>query len=58
MNKSSIIGKVLMRRAFATNFKKFKCSFIFLINIKKSLVVPVLAKMVPIENVNRIVSAN
>ena len=57
MAKSGIIGKILMSRAHGRPLKIFiKCFFIFLIIILKSLVV--LAKIMPIANVNRIVFVN
>ena len=52
MAKSGIIGKILMGRPI----KILKCFFIFLIIIFKSFVV--LAKIMPIANVNRIVFVN
>ena len=45
-----------MSRAPATQKILFKCFFIFLINILKSLVV--LTKIVPIANINMIVFAS
>ena len=56
MAKSGIIGKILMGRAHGRPLKFFKRFFIFLIFILKSLVV--LAKIMPIANVNRIVFVN
>ena len=56
MAKSGIIGKILMSRAHGRPLKSFKCFFIFLIIILKSLVA--LAKIMPIANVNRIVFVN
>jgi len=54
--KSGIIGKILMSRAHGRPLNFFKCFFIFLIIILKSLVV--LAKINPIAYVNRIVFVN
>ena len=51
--KSGIIGKILMSRAHGRLLKILKCFFIFFIFILKSYVV--LAKIMPISNVNRIV---
>ena len=45
-----------MSRANGQPLKIFKCCYIFFINILKSLVV--LAKFMPIANVNRIVFVN
>ena len=56
MAKSGIIGKILMSRAHGRPLKISKCFFIFLIIILKSEVV--LAKIMPIANVNRIVFVN
>ena len=52
MAKSGIIGKILMSRAHGRLLKILK----FLIIVLKSLVV--LAKIMPIANVNRIVFVN
>ena len=54
--KRGIIGYKLICRAYGRPLKNLKCCFIFLINILKSLVV--LAKIMPIANVNRIVFVN
>ncbi len=52
MDKSGIIGKILMSRAQGRPLQIFKVFFIFLIIILKSIVV--LAKIMPIANENRI----
>ena len=58
LTKSGIIGKILMSTGSAHGrpLKILKCFFIIFINILKSLVV--LAKIMPIANVNRIVFVN
>ena len=54
--KSGIIGWILVSRAYGRPLKILKFCFIFLITFLKSLVV--LAKNMPIANVNRIVFVN
>ena len=56
MAKSGIIGKILMSMAHGRPLKNFKVFLYIFIIILKSLVV--LAKIMPIANVNRIVFVN